>query len=148
MQITRDFTATTYIVHDNKVLLHLHKKFGVWLPVGGHLDPHELPEEAALREIAEECGLEVELFNPDRPVVMKDSVELHRPMHIILEQISEGHEHMDMIYYARAKSDRLQPGLDESAELEWFTAEEVKAMTNIPDNARVMSLEALKLLKK
>ena len=44
MEITRHFTATTVIVHKNKVLLHLHKKLGIWIPVGGHIDRDELPE--------------------------------------------------------------------------------------------------------
>ena len=53
METTRHFTATTYVIHEGKVLMHLHKSLGVWLPVGGHIDENETPEQAALREIKE-----------------------------------------------------------------------------------------------
>lgn len=44
---------------DGRVLLHRHKRLGIWLQPGGHLDPGESCEQAALREVAEETGLEV-----------------------------------------------------------------------------------------
>lgn len=57
--LTRDFTATTFVVHERRTLLLLHRKLGAWFPPGGHIDPNELPDEAALREVREETGLEV-----------------------------------------------------------------------------------------
>ena len=65
MEITRHFTSTVLIVYKDRVLLHQHKKFNSLLPVGGHLERDELPEEAALREVKEETGLSVTLYNPD-----------------------------------------------------------------------------------
>jgi 8-oxo-dGTP pyrophosphatase MutT (NUDIX family) len=61
--MTRDFTATTFVVHCGRVLLHRHAKLGKILPPGGHIEANELPEEAALREVYEETGLEVELLD-------------------------------------------------------------------------------------
>ncbi len=52
-----DFTASVYIVREGKVLLHKHKKLGIWLPPGGHIEPEEDPNQAALREAKEESGL-------------------------------------------------------------------------------------------
>ena len=60
--ITRDFTATTFVVEGDSTLLLWHNKVEAWLPPGGHIDPGELPEEAAVREVAEETGLRVELL--------------------------------------------------------------------------------------
>ena len=60
--MNRHLTVAVFVVHQNKTLLHLHKKLGSWLPVGGHVDPNESPCEAAIRETQEEAGLTVELY--------------------------------------------------------------------------------------
>ena len=96
--ITRDFTATTFIVRDGRTLLLWHKKMQAWLPPGGHLHPNELPELAAVREVAEETGLEVEILG--RRQKWGQVQVLRRPTCILLEDISEGHQHIDLIYFA------------------------------------------------
>lgn len=146
MEITRHFTATTIIVHKEKVLLHMHKKLDIWIPVGGHIDCDELPEEAALREIKEESGLDVELYNPDKQVDMKDAKQLLRPIHIVLEDISKHHQHIDFIYYAKANTFEVISQDGETDNLKWFTAEEIKKLEGAPDDTKVLSLEAIKLL--
>ncbi len=145
MEITRHFTATTFIVSDGKVLLHLHKKLNLWLPVGGHIDRDELPEEAAVREIKEETGLDVQLYNPDPQLKMKDAKQILRPVHLILEDINPFHQHIDFIYYATSESTELKPLDGETKNLKWLTAAEIEKM-DMPGNVKVCSLEALKLL--
>ena len=39
------------------MLLVDHRKAGLWLPNGGHVDPHEDPAEAGARELGEELGV-------------------------------------------------------------------------------------------
>jgi len=53
------FTAAGALVHQGKILLIKHKKLGIWLNPGGHIDPGELPHHAAEREYWEETGLKV-----------------------------------------------------------------------------------------
>jgi 8-oxo-dGTP pyrophosphatase MutT (NUDIX family) len=101
--VTRDFTVAVFVVHRDHVLLHRHAKLGLWLPPGGHIEPDELPDEAALREVQEEAGIEVELTGPrgveiDAPDAPR---QLVRPEGIQLEDISPGHQHIDLIYFAR-----------------------------------------------
>ena len=61
--------VAAYIIHNNKVLLIHHQKLDLWLPVGGHIDQNETPDDALLREIREEVNLEVEILNKlDLPV--------------------------------------------------------------------------------
>lgn len=101
--LTRDFTVAVFVVHEQHVLLHPHAKIGIWLPPGGHIDAPELPDEAAIREVWEEAGIEIELVGergiqieaPDLPL------QLVRPEGIQLENISPGHQHIDLIYFAR-----------------------------------------------
>src|SRR5215216_1442717 len=93
--LTRDFTATTFVVHEQRTLLLHHRKLRMWLPPGGHIDPHELPDQAALREVREESGLEVELLALGGKLG-KVRV-LPQPHCILLENISPGHQHIDLI---------------------------------------------------
>jgi 8-oxo-dGTP pyrophosphatase MutT (NUDIX family) len=46
------------VVDGERVLLLFHAKLAMWLPPGGHVDPDELPDEAAVREVLEETGVQ------------------------------------------------------------------------------------------
>jgi 8-oxo-dGTP pyrophosphatase MutT (NUDIX family) len=98
----RHFTVAIFVVRDGRVLLHWHRKLGMWLPPGGHIERDELPDEAAVREVLEETGVEVELVGERREDV-EDPVQLHRPAGVQLEDIGPGHQHIDLIYFARPK---------------------------------------------
>jgi 8-oxo-dGTP diphosphatase len=147
MEITRHFTATTFVVHHDKVLLHQHKKLGIWLPAGGHIDRDELPEQAAVREVKEETGLEITLYNPDAALFIADreACQLHRPMHLLLENINPYHQHIDFIYYATAVSNQLNPANGETNRIKWFNQADLEN-TTMPTNVQVCAQEALALL--
>lgn len=101
--LTRDFTVAVFVVHNNHVLLHPHKKLGLWLPPGGHIDSPELPDTAAVREVHEEAGIEIELVG-ERGVELQGTnmpLQLVRPEGIQLETIAADHQHIDLIYFAR-----------------------------------------------
>ncbi len=59
-----------------------------------------MPDEAAVREVWEETGLRVELVGERREDV-SDPVQLHRPAGVQLENIGPGHQHIDLIYFAK-----------------------------------------------
>jgi 8-oxo-dGTP pyrophosphatase MutT (NUDIX family) len=98
-QTCRHFTVAVFVVWEGKVLLHFHRKLGMWLPPGGHIERDELPDDAAVREVLEETGVEVELVGERREDV-EDPVQLHRPAGVQLEDIGPGHQHIDLIYFA------------------------------------------------
>ena len=56
-ELVREFTVAVFVVHEGRVLLLAHPKLGRWLPPGGHIEPNELPDEAAVREVEEETGI-------------------------------------------------------------------------------------------
>ena len=97
---TRDFTATTFVVWAGGVLLHKHKKLGRWFPPGGHVEAHELPDDAAVREVLEESGVPVALTG-ERALPIREPRQLVRPRGVQLETIAPGHEHIDLIYFAK-----------------------------------------------
>lgn len=104
--LTRDFTVAVFVVYQQHVLLHPHAKIGIWLPPGGHIDAPELPDDAAIREVMEEAGIDIDLVgergvgisSPDLPR------QLVRPEGIQLEDITPGHQHIDLIYFARVSN--------------------------------------------
>lgn len=122
-----DFTTSIYIVFDNKVLLHKHKKLGIWLPPGGHIELDEDPNEAALREAKEETGLDVELVGEGEeygsPYKARDLI---RPRFLNRHFFDESHthEHVDLAFLARSKSDQVQHEI-EGGEIRWFTKEDI-----------------------
>ena len=62
-----DFTVEVFIVYNNKVLLRKHDKYKIWLGVGGHIELDEDPNQAAVREVKEEVGLDIMLFDKNTP---------------------------------------------------------------------------------
>jgi ADP-ribose pyrophosphatase YjhB (NUDIX family) len=99
-QTGRHFTVAVFVVWEGKVLLHFHRKLGMWLPPGGHIERDELPDDAAVREVFEETGVEVELVGERREDV-DDPLQLHRPAGVQLENIGPDHQHIDLIYFAK-----------------------------------------------
>ena len=73
-QTGRHFTVAVFVVCEGKVLLHLHRKLGMWPPPGGHIEKGELPDEAAAREVFEETGVKIELVGERREDVDINSV--------------------------------------------------------------------------
>jgi 8-oxo-dGTP diphosphatase len=144
VEITRHFTSSVLIVCRNKVLLHRHKKHGILLPVGGHVDRDELPQETALREAKEEAGLDVKLYDTDS--LRFDTVQtLVRPAHMMLIPINPCHQHIDFIFYATTVTDQVNPAPGESAQLHWYDKDELLA-TEMDEDVLGLALEALELL--
>ena len=149
MDIPRHFTAITHIVHNNKALLQFHKKYNLWVPVGGHIERDELPHEAAIREIKEECGLDVELYKHDANTQINAETAklLIPPVHVVLVDMNPNHQHIDLIFYAKSNSPDFVPSPNEAKEMKWLSTEEIETITEMPDNVRVLALEAIELLK-
>ena len=52
----RAWSVSVYCRHEGAVLLVLHKRLQMWIPVGGEITEGETPLEAAQREVREETG--------------------------------------------------------------------------------------------
>jgi 8-oxo-dGTP pyrophosphatase MutT (NUDIX family) len=98
-----DFTVAIFVVHDEKILLIHHRQLDKWLPLGGHIELDEDPEQAALREAKEESGLDVELLGERPPTTGPGTRALIAPRFLDIHRISETHEHIGMMYWARPK---------------------------------------------
>jgi 8-oxo-dGTP pyrophosphatase MutT (NUDIX family) len=145
----RHFVATGYVVFEGKTLLLLHKKLGMWLPPGGHIDEGELPDEACLREIKEETGLDAEIVSPKRrPDPKAPGVQyLHQPSHVQLEDIPNHPQHIDLIYFCTVKSAQAVRAVEEADDMRWFSAEELDA-PHIRDEVRDTARLAIQFVSK
>jgi 8-oxo-dGTP pyrophosphatase MutT (NUDIX family) len=72
------------------------------------MEEDELPDEAALREVREETGIEAELVEEKRYDIT-DPVQQHQPAGVQLENIGPDHQHTDLIYFADGKVGRYGP---------------------------------------
>lgn len=125
-EVSRDFAVAAFVVHDRRILLHWHAKLGRWLPPGGHIEPNELPDEAAVREVLEETGVTAVLLDaPEadarlpRPGVPRP---LARPAGVVLTAISAGHQHIDLVYFATGEPAAPREGVG------WFGPDELPAL--------------------
>ncbi|MBI5470662.1 NUDIX domain-containing protein [Candidatus Kaiserbacteria bacterium] len=139
-----DFTASVYVVFENKVLLHKHKKYNIWLPPGGHIELDEDPVQAAKREVKEETGLDVKLVGESEKRWADKSIELLPPRFVNRHYTEAGknHEHVDFIYLGTSESDALTPE-DEDGEMRWFSKEDMGVNPEIKDNIRFYAPTAL-----
>jgi|SRR3989344_2072018 len=146
-----DFTATVFIVHKDKVLLRKHEKYGFWLGVGGHIELDEDPNEAAVREVQEEVGLAVVLwdgnkkFKEDFAFKGGEHRELIPPIAMNRHSTTPGHEHIDLVYFARAASDTVIPE-NPTDTWRWCAAEELDELDLLTD-VRFYARLALEIIK-
>lgn len=126
-----DFVVVAYIVHGSKVLLINHKAAGMWLPVGGHVELDEDPEEALVREIREESGLDVELIGGLRPAAEDVGTKpLLAPLYMDIHATShKSHRHIGLVYFARSETDRVTLAAGEHNDIRWFTRDELSDST-------------------
>ena len=120
-----DFTVAIFVVHEGKVLLIHHKQLNMWLPLGGHIELDEDPEQAALREAKEESGLEVELLGDRPPTTEPGCRALIAPRFLDIHRINETHEHIGMIYWARPLNGEVELADQEHHAIRWAGTEEL-----------------------
>jgi len=147
---TNHFTATGIVFNPcGEILMIKHKKLGVWLPPGGHVDDNELPHDAALREIFEETGVCANIISASAGVGIGDDKhckELPQPFVILLEDIEKTwqHNHIDLVYICRAESDiTLAPCEAETDGIGWFCPHHIDKMDTF-ENVRKTINKAVK----
>lgn len=130
-----DFTVAIFVVHERRVLLIHHRKLDKWLPLGGHIELEEDPEQAALREAREESGLDVELIGERPPTTEPGTRALIGPRFLDIHRISDTHEHIGMIYWARPRNGTLTLADGEHHDIRWCTEAELDTLQPPMTNA-------------
>lgn len=144
-----DFTVEVFIVYKNKVLLRKHDKYKIWLSVGGHIELDEDPNQAAIREVKEETGLDVSMVGKILEFEEPEGYqELIPPKFLNRHKINDSHEHVTMVYFGSALNDKVIQGQNEiSDDIRWFTFKELDDPNyNIRENIKYYAKKALEEL--
>jgi 8-oxo-dGTP pyrophosphatase MutT (NUDIX family) len=123
-----DFTVAIFVVQDRKVLLIHHRKLDKWLPLGGHIELEEDPEGAAIREAKEESGLDVQLLGERPPTTSPGTRALIAPRFLDIHRITDTHEHIGMIYWARPRHGTLTLAGGEHHAIRWCSLEDLELL--------------------
>lgn len=112
-------TASGLVHGPRGTVLHLHKRLGLWIQPGGHIERGEVPWDAALRETEEETGLPV-----------------HHPaggprlVHLDAHPAALGHFHLDLRYLLLCEDAEPCPPPGESQQVRWFSLAEASAIAD------------------
>ncbi len=123
-------TGSAIVTGPRGVVLHLHKRLGLWLQPGGHIDAGESPAEGALREAQEETGLAVR-----HPSAGPDLI------HVDVHPGPKGHTHLDVRFRLIADDVDPAPPAGESPDARWFGWDEA---LEVADAGLTGALKALR----
>ena len=139
-----DYTASVFIVRDNKILFMKHDKLGKWIQPGGHVEDDETPDQAAKREALEETGYKIQFTDQKQPSSFSQEEDLPTPFNVNLHRIREGHLHCDFMYTAHVESQTEATHSHEHSGLSWLSKEDINSdKYDIPDNVRRKAVKIL-----
>jgi 8-oxo-dGTP pyrophosphatase MutT (NUDIX family) len=139
----RDFVAGAFVCRDNKILFLNHKKYGFWLQPGGHVEPGETPDEAAVRETMEETGLKVEVVGEEERFENFSAIDLPQPFNINLHEIEDGHWHLDFQYVVEIVGETDDYEYDDE-DMKWLSEDDIKSdKYDMPENVRKSALKVM-----
>lgn len=111
-----------------RLLLHRHRRLGIWIQPGGHVEDGEAPAATAVRETAEETG-----------VVADHPGGIPRLLHVDVHEGPLAHVHLDLRYLLRAHG-RREPS--EGGDVAWVAPEQAQAGADASLRAALLRLPA------
>lgn len=156
----RCYTAAGVLIQNETVLLVKHRKLGMWLPPGGHIEPNELAHVAAEREFFEETGIRVRAFAHKDVLSGTVSQYLPNPFATNLHWISKKRylqrrknrdaygyvkektceQHVVFIYLVKSEGSLvLRQNMVETDGIGWFTLKQLLKLETTEDIKREMA---------
>ncbi|MFH1400940.1 MAG: NUDIX domain-containing protein [Nanoarchaeota archaeon] len=142
-----DLVSTGYIIWNDKVLLVHHHKLDLWLPVGGHMEKDETPDDTMIREAKEETNLNIELLGAsDIPVEGNTVRNLATPFYVNVHNVKD-HHHCSFFYVCRPLNPTEMKINAELRDAKWFSKKDL-AHTDVPPDVRSIAMRAFALYEK
>jgi ADP-ribose pyrophosphatase YjhB (NUDIX family) len=140
-EVVKEFLSTVYIVRGENVLLTFNKKVEKFIPLGGHIEPNELPCDSVIREAKEESGFDIQLVDVGGLI----NKNLTQNFDIQLDVIKPDHHHINISYIGKVVGGEMLGESDEGTELRWFSKEELESLGDIFENTREKAILAIKI---
>lgn len=118
-------TKEVFIVH--------HKKAGLWISPGGHIDQGEILFEALNREIYEELGVKDFFKEVPSPFLLTTT--------LIENAVQPCKKHYDVWYLVNTNGDNFNVDPHEFLDVKWVTIEEARNL--VKDPANISALNAI-----
>ncbi|MFH0969156.1 MAG: NUDIX domain-containing protein [Patescibacteria group bacterium] len=118
-----------------QIFIGHHKKSGLWLINGGHIDKGEIIKEALKREIDEEWGLDFDNFNIKKPALLTIT-EIYNP------EKQPCRVHYDIWHFVPVDKNKFNPDAsklsEEFYENKWLSADEAGKITTDPNTIKAI----------
>lgn len=138
-----DHTASGFIIRTDlnggpKLVLHRHKKLGIYLQFGGHIELNETPWQAIAHEIREESGYDLSQLKVLQPAarvtaLRGEQIILHpQPIVYDTHAFNDQHAHTDVVFgfiTDQAPDHSLSAG--ESSDIRCVNRQELLSMPDI-----------------
>lgn len=120
-------TGSSWVVNPARthVLMLLHRKLNRWLQLGGHADGDTDIVQVALKETAEESGVDINALTlVSHGIFDVDVHVVHASQH------DPRHEHFDIRFLLELDDSIPLPGNDESHQIGWVPLEQISRFNN------------------
>jgi 8-oxo-dGTP pyrophosphatase MutT (NUDIX family) len=120
-----------YNIAAKQIFIVHHKKSGLWLSPGGHIDKGETLVQALNREISEELGIENKIKDSVRPFLLTIT-PINNPKHPCKE-------HLDVWYCFQTTVNEFKIDPREFHQTKWVSIEEARNL--VTDEPNIEALE-------
>ncbi len=124
--------------YERKVFIGHHKKSGLWLANGGHMEQGETPLETAKREMGEELGENLKVIRfPSEPCFLSVTEGIDNPG-------KQCRTHFDIWFFVEVSRRNFNPDNDKIAqefeEMDWFSMRDARVHVSDPNTLSALTL--------